>query len=218
MTRFGQGWVVAVVLLGWCNARADSSVVKPAPADSGWCLARYLKESGQPAPKTAIAPVAKPASFTLGPALVRFDLPTPLTATLIDGQWVQVVPGAPNTLDQFTLWEPTLQVRWQTRAELEARVKAITSDFMGRTQALIEVRAATVQGKPAEELCAVVRRTPGHATLIDGTHRPMPEIVEWVHGYLFARGDRTLTAVYRLPPGALEQRAMWEQLLASLRF
>jgi hypothetical protein len=127
-----------------------------------------------------------------------------------------VVPTA-SVEDEFTGWCAAFQVRWQTRAELETRVRAIRSDFMGTTRPRMETRPATFRGARVEEVCAIVWRTPGHATMLDGRHEPMPDIVELVHGYLIPVGDRTLGAVYRLTPQEIDQQPLWEQLLASVR-
>jgi hypothetical protein len=145
-------------------------------------------------------------------------VPAPLTPRLIDRDYVQVEAAAEagDAADAFGGWTAVLQVRRQTRAELDARLRAIRSDFMGRTRVRVETRAARFGERAAEEVCALVWRTPGHDTLLDGTHRPMPEIVELVHGFLIPLGDQTLGALYRLPPQAIADQPRWEQLLASL--
>jgi hypothetical protein len=198
-------------------ARADSSVAQPASAEPGWCLALFLKETKRAAPAAAPAESARPASFTLGAVTVQLELPASFSAALVGRDVLQAGPGAPTDSDAFAGWDATLQVRWQTRGQLKARVNAIPSDFTGTTRATIETRAARFQGKSAEELCAIVHRTAGHATTVDGRHHPMPDIVELVHGYLFPIGEQTLGAVYRLSPEAVEQQPSWERMLDSIR-
>ncbi len=203
-------WMSAVV-------HADASVTRGAATAPGWCLARYLKEASRAAPASALPAPGKIVPFDLAPAKVQVELPDKWLGARIDGTLAQLGPVAVEG-DAFTGWEPTLQLRWQSRAELETRIKAIISDFMGTTRPQIEVRAAKLGGKPVEELCAIVRRTAGHATTLDGVHHAMPDIVELVHGYLFTLGGKTLTAVYRLPPQFIDQQSLFERVLASLRF
>jgi hypothetical protein len=195
-------------------ARGDATPPVGVKADPGWCFARYLKETARAAPKPAPAAAQRTTSFKIGGATVHLELPAALPASLIGADLIQIGGGA--GVDEFPRWDATLQVRWQTHAELEARVNAIESDFMGKTRATIETRAGRWQGRPAEELCAIVRRTPGHATLTDGRHVPMPDSVELVHGFLVAVGEKTLGAAYRLPPGSLEQQPMWERILQAV--
>jgi hypothetical protein len=198
-------------------ASADTSVGQPASVEPGWCLAQYLKEARRAAPPPATAMTTRTTSFRLGGVAVELDVPALLSAALIGEDVIQVAPGASGAEDEFPGWGPAFQVRWQTRAELETRVRAIRSDFMGTTRPRLETRPATFRGARVEEVCAIVRRTPGHATLLDGRHQPMPDIVELVHGYLIPVGDRTLGAVYRLTPQAIDEQPQWEQLLTSVR-
>jgi hypothetical protein len=204
--------LLAISMLWLGVAHADSSVAKS--ADPGWCVARYLKELGQRAPTPPPLSRLAPSTVKLGADSVRFQLPAPLVVA-VHGELVQVGSGSAGEGDTFGGWEPTLQVRRQTRAELEARIRAIPSDFTGATHAQIEARPATRDGKPAEELCAIVRRTAGHATTTDGVHHAMPDIFELVHGYLLR--DGTIGAVYRLPPSALAQLPLWERVLDTLQ-
>jgi hypothetical protein len=207
---------IGAALLTAFAARADTSVAKPAASAPGWCLQRYLKDVKLEAPKPVPPATTRPVTIELPPDLLRIDLPNGWIRVRIDATLSQMGPDATGN-DQFSSWEPTLQVGRQTRAALEARIKAIQSDFTGTTRAEIEVRPASFAGKPANELCALVRRTAGHATLIDGTHRPMPDEVELVHGFLFEVAGKSFTVYYRLPPGSLDQQPLYERILASLR-
>jgi hypothetical protein len=201
--------LIALMLCG--AAYADSSVGKTtAPAETGWCLNKYLKATKRAVPKP-IATTVKPMSFKLGAIAVQLDMPEKLAVA---------VSAAPDLIhvgdgksDNFTDWPATLQIRPQTRAELDARIKAIQSDFMGSTRVEIEARPS----KLGEEVCAVVRRVPGHATLIDGRHVPMPDSLELVRGFVHTVGDKTLTAAYRLPPRDVDQVQWWDKILESLR-
>jgi hypothetical protein len=208
---------ICCLAIAYSTAWADSSVAKPPGAQPGWCVARFFKESQRATP-TAPAANAKAKPFKLDTLGFELALPEGFAANRVqkDGS-LQVGVKVIGTEDNFTDWPAVLQVRWQTHAELESRIKAIQSDFMGHTRPQIEWRTSTFQGKPAEEVCAIVRRTPGHATLLDGKHIPMPDIVELVRGYLIPVGDKTLGVVYRLNPQAIDQLATWDRMLESLR-
>jgi hypothetical protein len=212
-------WVVVCALaIAAGRAGADASVTQAgAAAESGWCVALYLKEAKRAAPKAAAAAAgAKPAAVDASGASVRLELPATFTATVVERDVVQVAAGAPIAGDAFGGWDATLHVRPQTRAELEARVRAIPSDFTGETHARITARAGTWRGAPADELCAVVERTAGHATMTNGQHHAMPPILELVHGFVRRIDGQSWSAAYRLPPQAIDQVALWEAVLASV--
>jgi hypothetical protein len=199
-------------------AVADVTVTRPPPlaTEPGWCFARYLKEAGRPAPKPLPAALERPATFKLGGATLSFKVPATLAAALVGNDLVQVGSGSAGTSDAFPGWEATLQLRFQTRAELEARIQTIVSDFTGTTRAQIETRVASLSGRSVEELCAIVRRTPGHATTSDGRHHASPDTLELVHGYLFSIDGKPFSAVYRLPAPSIDHVSRWERVLESL--
>ncbi len=60
------------------------------------------------------------------------------------------------------------------------------------------IRNTTVGDFPARELCAVVARSPGHATLKKGGHRPLPLSYDLVHGFELLRSSESVGIIYRI--------------------
>src|SRR5262245_59567970 len=110
--RVASIWSIWPALLAWSAARADSSVARPPAAEAGWCVARYLKQLDVAAPKAAPSE-AKAGRFKLGTLSFELALPPRFASSSLEGDALQVSPGAATTTDNFGQWEATLQVRWQ---------------------------------------------------------------------------------------------------------
>jgi len=65
------------------------------------------------------------------------------------------------------------------------------------------IRSTTVGDFPARELCAVVARSPGHATLIKGGHVPLPLTYDLVHGFELLSGVDAIGIIYRIEQSRL---------------
>src|SRR5262249_24782510 len=82
-----------------------------------------------------------------------------------------------------------------------------------------QTRTTTFAGRRAFELCAVVARSPGHATLTDGRPIPIPLTYALLHAYETELGGQPTRLAVRIEQGNLaEDAATLARMLARATF
>ena len=95
-------------------------------------------------------------------------------------------------------------------AAADALMKALAQKNRALYPASVRLETRPIPG--GVEVCGVLSHSPGHATLLDGTHRPLPTEYDLVHGHFLLTGGHLSAFYYRVPEA--DVRA-WGPLLAK---
>jgi hypothetical protein len=201
----------AALLFAAPAARADATPPKGAdPGKGDWCWSFFLAErekAKQSAPPALHAPAAVERWARVAPLPgASVEVPPDFArGAAASGAWYAAHKKVDDPLRELASGFYPILVAWRDPAHTLDRLLEDLKDsgdlFPGTVTH--QRRSTTFAGRRATELCAVVARSPGHATLTDGRHVPMPLTYDLVHAYEIDLGGQPARFAVRVEQGNL---------------
>ncbi len=217
---------VASLLLFASIAHADSSPPKDKSLGTDWCW-EWFRAARDAAHKT-VSSVTRNVPSTTGWKRIgagpKLALRTPPELVHADGQPVRSArlfslsraPVEDPLRELQSRFRPILVVADRALADLVKDAEDSGDLFPGTVKSA--TRAIAIGAQPATELCAMVARSPGHATLQDGHHVPMPMTYDLLRAYRIERkGQSPVTVAFRVEESDLDaDEPIFARVLESL--
>jgi hypothetical protein len=220
--------LTAALLLLATIAHADSSPPKDKSIGTDWCWVWFrAKRDAAHNTVSGVTRVAPVSSITgwkryeVGPKLfLRAPGELAEPATLPDHR------KRIDSLSHMTVENPLRELQSGFRpilAIVDRKFEALVKDaedsgdlFPGTVTSA--TRPITVGKQAATELCAMVARSPGHATLQDGRHIPMPMTYDLIRGYRIERkAQPPVTIAFRVEESDFDtDEPIFSRILESL--